>query len=108
MGFSESSESVSYTTSGVDHIPNYAGVYGIFRRFVHGTECIYIGSATDLQARVTQHVTGRSKESRCINGIRPNIVIWERVPFDLIERERELYKEYKDKGEAACNEIAPA
>ena len=108
MGFS--GISFPYTDSGVvNNVPsNVSGVYGIFQTYVHGQKCIYIGRANDLLARLTQHVKGWSKEAPCIEKQHPTTITYEVVPSNALEREKQLYAEFKAKKEATCNDVAPS
>ena len=109
MGFKyPSSQRKPYTVSGVEEAPTGIGVYGIFNS---NDECIYIGMTEDtdgIRGRMRDHYNGTSHDAYCINRQNsPSYFLWDDeidCGSDVPKREKELTKEYKNKGEAFCND----
>lgn len=104
-----STQSKPYTKEGIAQATTGVGVYGIFNRT---GQCIYIGKTEDesegIQGRVRKHYNGQTVNSYCINRTHsPSYFTWDDVTDcsgDIPNREKELVREYKAKGEAFCND----
>lgn len=98
-----------YTQSGIDEATTKIGVYGMFDS---DDECTYIGKTEDrsegIRGRVQDHYNGHTSNSRCINQVYSSTHFrWEDetdFSVSIAERERQLIREYKAKGEAYCND----
>ena len=101
-----------YTQVGINGSTTSIGVYGIFDS---QNSCIYIGMTENrsegIRGRVMDHYDGNTGNSYCINQTHtPSYFMWEdegditRDKKTISEREEELIREYKAKGEAYCND----
>ena len=103
------SQSKPYTQAGINQATTKIGVYGIFNS---SQQCIYIGMTEDrsegIKGRVQDHFDGKTGNSYCINTTHaPSYFTWDDETDcngNVPNREKELIREYKAKGEAFCND----
>ena len=62
---------MNYSVLGtIDDAPKLPGVYIIMSDLLD--ECVYVGRATNIQRRLSEHYDSESRESAIINGCYPN------------------------------------
>lgn len=100
-----------YTQAGINASTTRIGVYGMF---TSQGRCVYIGKTENrsegIRGRVQDHFDGNTGNSYCINRTYSTTYFqWEDesdFSVSIAERERQLIREYKAKGEAYCNDRA--